>query len=427
MTRTITAMAVATMMAGMAASGCTSSKQDAPEASGPSGLGTSIAMYASPDILRQDGVSQSLVTVQAIDPNGQALRNLPIRLEVWVGNSVVDFGALSGKNLVTGSDGRATAVYTAPPAPAQAVDTMTVVRIVATPVGTDYGNATERAVSIRLVPVGVVLPINGAPTASFVSAPSAPLSQSPVSFDASSSFDLDGTIVSYVWRFGDGSTGSGAVVQHQYSAGGIYVVSLTVTDDRGLTNTATQNVTVSDGGLPTASFDYSPSTAIVNQKVYFNAAKSSAVTGRTIARYDWDYGNGRQDSGVLTWEIFTAAGNYNVTLTVTDDAGKKSSTSKEITVSGADLRAGFSYSPANPTRGDTVSFNAADSTSTFPITSYAWDFGDGATATGATATHVFSCTGTVSSLDFSVRLTITDSQTRTATTTKSVTVKLCGQ
>jgi PKD repeat protein len=325
-------MAVATMMAGLAASGCTTSKQDAPEASGPSGLGTSIAMYASPDILRRDGVSQSQITVQAIDANGQALRNLPIRLDIWVGNAVVDFGELSGKQLTTGSDGRATAVYTAPPAPAQAVDTMTVIRIVATPVGTDYGNSTERAVSIRLVPLGVVLPPNGSPTASFVYAPSGPLSQFPVTFDGSSSFDLDGSIVSYAWRFGDGSTGSGPVVQHQFSIGGTYVVSLTVTDDRGLTGTVTQNVTVTDGGLPSADFDWSPNPGKVNEKVYFNAAKSAAVTGRTIVRYDWDYGNGRQDSGLLAWEIFTVAGKYKVTLTVTDDVGNKKSASQDVTV-----------------------------------------------------------------------------------------------
>jgi PKD repeat protein len=332
MTRTITAVALATIVAGMAAAGCTINKQDAPATSGPSEMSMAISMYASPDVLRQDGASQSQITVQAQDAKGQALRNLPIRLDIWVGSAIVDFGQLSGKNLTTGSDGRATALYTAPPAPTQAVDSLTVVSIVATPIGTDYGNATERSVSIRLVPLGVVLPPNGAPTASFVFSPSAPLTEAPITFDGSSSYDLDGRIVSYAWNFGDGSTGSGSVVQHQYSFGGSYSVSLTVTDDRGQTNAKSQNVSVADGGLPTPDFDFSPAAPSVDEKVYFNAGKSSAVTGRTIVRYDWDYGNGRQDTGLLAWEIFTRAGTYTVSLTVTDDAGKKKTVSKPVAV-----------------------------------------------------------------------------------------------
>jgi PKD repeat protein len=332
MTRTITAVAMATVMAGMASAGCTINKQDAPAASGPSELSTAITMYATPDILRQDGVSQSQIIVQAQDSMGQPLRNLPIRLDIRVGTSIIDYGQLSAKNVTTGSDGRATALYTAPPISSEAVDSQTTVNIVATPVGTNYGNSTERAVSIRLVPLGVVLPPNGAPTASFVSSPSVPLTQTPVTFDASSSFDLDGTILTYAWNFGDGSTGSGKVVQHQYNVGGSYSVTLTVTDDRGLTGTKSQSIIVTEGGNPTAAFDFSPSEPTVNQKVYFNAAKSTAITGRTIVRYDWDYGNGRQDSGQLAWEIYTAAGKYRVVLTVTDDAGKKSSTSSDVTV-----------------------------------------------------------------------------------------------
>ncbi|MFZ3385551.1 MAG: PKD domain-containing protein, partial [Candidatus Hydromicrobium sp.] len=54
-----------------------------------------------------------------------------------------------------------------------------------------------------------------------------------VVFDGSSSSDEDGTIVSYSWDFGDGSTGSGVTVTHTYNAPGNYKVTLTVTDDDG--------------------------------------------------------------------------------------------------------------------------------------------------------------------------------------------------
>ena len=413
MTRTITAAVLATIVAGMAAAGCTINKQDAPAASGPSEMSMAITMYASPDILRQDGVSQSQVTVQAQDSKGQALKNLPLRLDIWVGNSIVDFGQLSGKNLTTASDGRATALYTAPPAPTQAVDSLTIVRIVATPIGSDYGNSTERAVSIRLVPLGVVLPPNGAPMASFVYSPSAPLTQAPITFDGSSSFDLDGSIVSHVWNFGDGSTGTGSLVQHQYNTGGTYSVSLTVTDDRGLTNSKVQSIAVSNAANPTALFDFSPTAPQVNQQVFFNAAKSTAVTGRTIARYDWDFGNGRQDSGQLASEVFTKAGTFVVLLTVTDDVGKKGTTSQSVTVGGTDLPVTFTFSPTSPTVGQTVFFNGTGSN----ITSYAWDFGDGSTGVGATPSHTYATAAT-----YVVRLTVTDNDAKTATTTNNVTV-----
>ena len=80
---------------------------------------------------------------------------------------------------------------------------------------------------------------NERPTAAFtvdVSEGSAPLE---VHFDASSSTDPDGQLVSYDWEFGDGSTGSGRMVTHTYQDPGAYTPTLTVTDDRGATHTTT--------------------------------------------------------------------------------------------------------------------------------------------------------------------------------------------
>ncbi|MGQ9461006.1 MAG: PKD domain-containing protein, partial [Candidatus Bathyarchaeaceae archaeon] len=85
------------------------------------------------------------------------------------------------------------------------------------------------------------------PVANFTHLPIEPTVNQPVTFDASASYspDPDRSIVSYTWNFGDGNTTvNGAVITHAYKAEGTYNVTLTVTDDDGLTNTAWRLITV---------------------------------------------------------------------------------------------------------------------------------------------------------------------------------------
>ena len=74
---------------------------------------------------------------------------------------------------------------------------------------------------------------NLAPTAAFTAAPSTAVPDEPVAFDASGSYDPDGSLVSYLWDFGDGSIGSGAAIAHRFSQAGTFPVTLTVTDNDG--------------------------------------------------------------------------------------------------------------------------------------------------------------------------------------------------
>jgi len=87
-----------------------------------------------------------------------------------------------------------------------------------------------------------------APVASFIASPSSGGTPLTVAFNASASTDPNGAIVTYVWSFGDGSTGTGASPLHTYASDGSYTAMLTVTDDDGLKSSVTMLIVVIDGG-----------------------------------------------------------------------------------------------------------------------------------------------------------------------------------
>ena len=92
------------------------------------------------------------------------------------------------------------------------------------------------------------LSLNQPPIANFIFSPQNPVVNQIITFNASNSTDLDGFIIDYGWYFGDGMNESEMVVNHSYSASGMYTVTLTVTDDEGATNTISRQITV--GGYP---------------------------------------------------------------------------------------------------------------------------------------------------------------------------------
>jgi PKD repeat protein len=82
------------------------------------------------------------------------------------------------------------------------------------------------------------------PTASFSVTTPSPSAGSPVSFDGSASSDPDGFIASYAWSFGDGATAAGSSPSHTFAAPGTYEVTLTVTDDLGVSASVTHALLV---------------------------------------------------------------------------------------------------------------------------------------------------------------------------------------
>lgn len=419
-------LALSLIAAVLLASACTTKKQEIPALTGPSELSTSINISLSSDVLFQDGASQSLVTITARDHNGQPLRNLPLRVEIAVDGFVTDFGTLSARNVVTDANGRATVTYTAPPAPGVSIDTGTIVQIRVTPLGNDFGNATPRFATIRLTPPGVI----GAPPSPFVATfapPSATVGNAAI-FSASvkdaAGNDAVSQVSSFSWNFGDGETATGQVVSHVYDTAGTYSVTLTVTDFLGRVARTSGTVTVGQGQIPVASFLASPTSPNVGQPVNFNATGSTAEPGHSIRTYSWNFGDGTTaDTGALTSHTYEQAGTYTVALKVTDDAGRKSTlTTQSITVGAGSPTASFTSSPTAPTTSTNINFDASPSTAApgRTIVSYTWSWGDGSpntTTTQRTTTHRFTAAGT-----YIVRLTVTDDQGRTGTTTSNITV-----
>lgn len=418
-------MAAVGVALAVAVSGCKLKNQEPPPLAGPSELALSLAVTAVPDVLTQDGASQAQIQVQARDANGQPLRNVPLRAEIQILGVVQDFGSLSARTIVTGNDGQASFVYTAPLAAVPAVDTNTVVTIAVTPIGNDFGNALPRYVQIRLVPPGIILPPNGTPVPAFTFSPASPTLNQAVNFDASTSKDPDGTIVSYSWNFGDGSTGSGMTTQHRFSQTGSFSVVLTVTDDRGLSASTTPfAIIVGPGTAPTASFTFSPSAPARNQAVFFNGTASRAAPGHSIVSYTWQFGDGGAAGGITASHVYALVGSYNVTLTVRDDQGLTDTSTQTLAVTESGpsaIVASFTFSPLSPAASTLIFFDASASLSAAGITSYEWDFGDGAQASGVTTSHAYTVAAT-----YIVRLTVRDSIGRVATTTQNITVTATG-
>ena len=95
-------------------------------------------------------------------------------------------------------------------------------------------------------------------------------------FDASGSFDPDGSIQSYVWDFGDGTTGVGSIVVHTYESPGEYTVTLTVTDNAGMTYSSSQMVRI------TSSSEASPGAGFLKPNDIMILLVAVGVTGLVL-------------------------------------------------------------------------------------------------------------------------------------------------
>jgi hypothetical protein len=232
------------------------------------------------------------------------------------------------------------------------------------------------------------------PKAAFSFSPSQPATDEKVTFKSKSSdpnkdiakesWDLDGD-----GRFGDATGSTADTVFHNE---GRYDIGLRVTDLAGHVDTATRTVEVSaSSGGGSVSFSFSPSDPVVGQTVTFE----SDTSDQDVEEQSWDLnGDGQfgDATGSRTQTTFSSPGRHKVRLRITDLDNRSDTATQTVDVVAGPV-AGFTYTPATPVVGETMSFS---STATAPeggsIESWSWDLdGDGRfdDADGANATWSF--------------------------------------
>jgi PKD repeat protein len=153
-----------------------------------------------------------------------------------------------------------------------------------------------------------------------------------VTFSARGSFDPDGGALTYAWDFGDGSTGTGLDVVHEYNSKGFFVAVLRVTDSTGLFDVASIEIRVGVDSTPNVNVVANPPSGNAPLTVQF----SSIVNGGDAPlTYSWNFGDGTTgDLGQNPLHTYSAsvATVFNVVLTVTDQDGDFAVATVQITV-----------------------------------------------------------------------------------------------
>jgi heat shock protein HslJ/PKD repeat protein len=177
-------------------------------------------------------------------------------------------------------------------------------------------------------------PVDPVPPQAIIDAPREAEVNQEVTFNGASSQSAV-EIVSSQWDFGDGNMADGESVKHAYANTGDYSVVLTVTDANNLSNATTWVISILPQATPQpppppTAVIIAPPSADTVAPVTFDGSASFSDAG--IAGYGWDMGNGTVIEGAVVEYIFPTAGNFTVTLTVTDTYGQLGSTTWDIMV-----------------------------------------------------------------------------------------------
>lgn len=229
---------------------------------------------------------------------------------------------------------------------------------------------------------------------------------------------VTGGSISDPWWYINGITHgwqSGLSQSDTFASAGLYTVMFTYVNPRGCADTVTK-VNYIIVGKPLGNFTVSPPSGCAPLTVTFTDI-STDVPGLFMSSFTWSFGDGTGATVTTptTTHTYTAAGTYNVTEYVTDNIGCRDTTVRPAAVRVYRPHAVFSVSDTHPCKYESITFTSSST----GVVGWLWLFGDGGTASGATATHAYTAAGT-----YTARLVVTDSHgcTDTATYVNYITI-----
>jgi PKD repeat protein len=160
-----------------------------------------------------------------------------------------------------------------------------------------------------------------------------------ITFNASLSFDPDGSIVTYIWDFGDGQnkTTTDPITTKTYTKRGIYTVAIKIVDNDGLYNSTTLKIQI--GNSPIANFTYTPENPKIGEEVTFDASNVTLPDRVPLKTYVWYIEEGNKtivkdasEGPLFIYTFMTPDPGWNVTLTVIDEDGLYGSCSALVPV-----------------------------------------------------------------------------------------------
>ncbi|AXT53265.1 PKD domain-containing protein [Aquimarina sp. BL5] len=159
---------------------------------------------------------------------------------------------------------------------------------------------------------------NVAPVANFTSDIETGIAPVLITFDASSSTDVNNDVLSYSWDFGNGDTAIGVIVAYQFETVGEFDVKLTVGDGK-IEDSITKKIIISDGN-PVANIVADVTSGPAPLEVTFDGSGSVDPSNNSLS-YSWDFGDGTTDIGQTVVHTFDTVGSYIVTLEVNNGQG----------------------------------------------------------------------------------------------------------